>query len=89
MARRCSRATVSFSCSQSKSSDNSAGLGQRGILGCWMGDTLAICIVLGAGETGNTGVIVDAQGLLLCLRVTARAEVAESMPSDCWEPLPQ
>ena len=59
MVRRHSRATVSFSCSQSNSSDNSASLGQRGILGWWMGDTLAAFILLGAGETGEAGVIVD------------------------------
>ena len=50
------------------------------------GDMLATCIVLGAGETGSTGVIVDAQGSSLGMRVTARPEVAEFMPSGCWEP---
>ena len=51
-----------------------------------MGDTLTTCIVLGAGETGNAGIIVEAQGSLLGVRVTARAVVAESMSSDCWKP---
>ena len=51
-----------------------------------MGDTLTTCIVLGMGEMSDAGVIVDVQGLLLGVRVTARAGVAESMLSDHWEP---
>ena len=50
-----------------------------------MGDTLAACIVLGAGEMGNVGVIVEVQGSLLGVRVTAMAGVAESKLSTCWE----
>ena len=59
-----SRATVGFSCSQSNSSDNSAGLSLGEVLGGWMGDTLATCIIFGAGEMGDAGVIVEAQGSL-------------------------
>ena len=51
-----------------------------------MGDTLATCIVLGSGEMGNAGVIVEAQGLSLGLGITARAGVADSALSDHQEP---
>ena len=57
---RHSRAAVSFSCSQSNFSGNSAGLGLGGVLAGWMGDILAACIVLGAREMGDAGVIVEA-----------------------------
>ena len=51
-----------------------------------MGDALTTCIVLGAGETGDVGVIVEVQGSLLGMRVTAGSGVAESMLSNCQEP---
>ena len=51
-----------------------------------MEDILAACVVLGAGETGNAGVIAEVQGLLLGVGVTAGAGVPESVLSDCQEP---
>ena len=51
-----------------------------------MVDTLTACIVLGAGEMGDAGVIVKVQGSSLGMMVTARAGVVESMLSDHWEP---
>ena len=47
-----------------------------------MEDTLATCIVLGAGDMGNTGLIVEAYGSLLGMGVTAGAGVAKSAISD-------
>ena len=46
----------------------------------------SICIVLGTGETDGAGVIVEVQGSLPGMRVTAGAGVAESALSYCWEP---
>ena len=51
-----------------------------------MGDTLATCIVLGAGEMGNAEVIVEVRGSLLGMGITTVAGVPESVLSDHWEP---
>ena len=51
-----------------------------------MEDILATCIVLGAGEMVNAGVIEEVQGSLPGMGVTARAGVAESVLSDLQEP---
>ena len=51
-----------------------------------MEDILAASIVLCAGETGDAGVIVEAQGSSPGVGVTARAGVAETVLSDHWEP---
>ena len=51
-----------------------------------MGDTLTTSIVLGTGEMGNAGVVVEVQGSSPGMRVTAGAGVAESALSNHWEP---
>ena len=50
-----------------------------------MEDTLATCIVLGVGEMGNAGLMVEVHGSLLGMGVTAGAGVAESALSDHQE----